>query len=197
MTDAVTPEPRILLSNRARASEQDLYWEWVRAEVDIPPGSPRQPDRIGHGLDTRQLALLASGDRKAVRERDRAAFRAAFRALRGDYLDPLLGSGTRWTYGDLPVTELGRVKIPNLTISLVPVAPSRRLEELVADLDAGKETPQLPNHLVYRFMRSAFDPPRARGCPVLIAERPEGPYVLAEGVGIQLSGQPEGAPNAG
>ncbi len=171
-----------MISNRAEASEQDLYWEWVRAEVDVPPGSPRYTDRLGHGLDARQLSLLAHGERKAVRGEDREAFRSAYRALRGDFLDPLLGSGTRWYYGDLPGAELGAVKIPNLTISFVPLAPSRRLDEFAAALDAGRETPRLPNHLAYRFLRSGFDPPRARGCPILIAERPQGPYVLAEGV---------------
>ena len=80
------------------------------------------------------------------------------------------------------MAELGAVKIPNRTISLVPFAPSRRLDKLVGALDAGKETPNLNNHLIYRFMRPRFDPARARGCPVLIAERSEGPYVLAEGM---------------
>lgn len=171
-----------MILDLAEASEQDLYWEWVRAEVDIPPGSPRYPDRRGHGLDARRLSLLAQGDRGALRPDDWAELRAAFRALRGDFLDPLPESSTRWSYGNLPVAELGSVKIPNLTISFVPIAPSRRLDEFVAALDAGKETPNLPNHLVYRFMRSVFDPQRARGCPILIAEQPEGPYVLAEGL---------------
>lgn len=166
----------------AEASERDLYWEWVRAEVDIPAGSPRYRDRLGHGLEERLLALLAQGEREWLGEPDWEALRTAYRRLREDFLDPLLGSGTRWFYGDLPVAELGQVRIPNLTISFVPIAPSRRLDELVAALDAGKETPGLPNHLIYRQMRPIFDATRARGCPILIAEQPEGPYVLAEGL---------------
>lgn len=171
-----------MISNLAKASERDVYWEWVRAEVDVPPGSPRSRDRRGHGLDARQLSLLAGGEKGALRPADWEALEAAFRRLRGNFLDPLLGSGTRWSYGELPVAELVAVKIPNLTISFVPLAPSRRLDEFVAALDGGKETPDLSNHLIYRFLRPVFDPRRARGCPVLIAERTEGALVLAEGL---------------
>jgi hypothetical protein len=49
-------------------------------------------------------------------------------------------------------------------------------------LDAGRPTPKLNFLDVYRSMRTVFDFRRARGCPVLIAERTEGPYVLAEGL---------------
>lgn len=170
------------LSNLTKASERDLYWEWVRAEVDIPAGSPRYPDRLGHGLDERRLSLLAGGEREELAEQDWEALRAAFRRLRGDFLDPLLGPGTQWFYGNLPVAELRDVRIPNLTISFVPIAPSRRLEEFVAALDSGKKTPNLDFLEVYRSMRQIFEPGRTRGCPVLIAERREGPYVLAEGL---------------
>lgn len=170
------------ISNFVSATERDLYWEWVRAEVDVPVGSPRHPDRLGHGLDERCLSLLAHDEREKLTEEDWASVRAAYLRLRGDYLDPLLGSGTHWFYGDLPVAELREVRIPNLTISFVPLAPSRRLEEFVAALDSGKETPNLPNQLIYRQMRTIFDAGRARGCPVLIAERREGLYVLAEGL---------------
>ncbi len=170
------------ISRLGGASERDLYWEWVRAEVDVPAGSARYLDRLGHGLDERRLSVLAGGAREQLSEPDWEALQAAFRRLRGDFLDPLLGPGTAWFYGDLPIAELREVRIPNLTISFVPIAPSRRLEEFVRALDAGKETPDLPNHLVYRQMRPIFDPARARGCPVLIAEQAQGPYVLAEGL---------------
>ena len=168
--------------NLTPATERDLYWEWVRAEVDPPPGSPRSADRQAHGLSGRRLTLLATGDPTALGTDDREALRSAFRALRGEYLDPLLGSAVRWYYGDLDLTELGSVRIPNLTVSLVPLAPSRRLEEFVRSLDDGRETPKLPNHLVYRFLRTRFEFARVRGSPVLIAERRDGPYVLAEGL---------------
>lgn len=170
------------ISNLVNASERDLYWEWVRAEVDIPPGSPRYADRLGHGLDERQLSLLAEDRRGGFTDEDWEALRISFRRLREDYLDPLLGSGTQWFYGDLPANELAQVRIPNLTISFVPIAPSRSLEEFVDALDSGKETPALPNHLIYRFMRPIFDPLRVRGSPILISERREGPYVIAEGL---------------
>ncbi len=170
------------LRNLTPASERDLYWEWVRAEVDPPPGSPRTADRKGHGLTVRRLRSLATGDRAGLDEADWEALRSAFDALRGEYLDPLRGPGTRWYYGDLGLAELGSVRIPNLTISLVPLAPSRRLEEFVRSLDEGRETPGLNNHLVYRFLRRRFDPARVRGSLVVIAERTEGPYVLAEGL---------------
>lgn len=159
-----------------------MYWEWVRAEVDIPVVSPRYSDRLGHGLDERRLSLLADGEREELGEQDWETLRAGYRRLRGDFLDPLLGSGTQWFYGELPLSKLREVRIPNLAISFVPIAPSRRLDEFVAALDSGKETPNLTNHLIYGYMRPIFDPSRSRGCPVLIAEHREGPYVLAEGL---------------
>lgn len=175
-------ERTLPLLKLTKASELDLYWEWVRAEVDIPVGSPRYSDRLANGLDQRRLSLLAHGEREGLDGQDWDALRAAYRRLRGTFLDPLLGSGTQWYYGDLPVFELREVLIPNLTISFVPIAPSRRLDEFVAALDSGKETPNLANHLLYRYMRPILDPARARGCPVFIAEHREGPYVLVEGL---------------
>lgn len=170
------------LNHLEPASERDLYWEWVRAEVDVPPGGPRYADRLVHGLDERRLALLAQGKPEQLTGSDWGEVRAAYRRLRGDFLDPLLGSGTAWSYGSLPIRELGDVKIPNLTKSLLPIAPSRRLEELVRALEDGKETPGLPNHLVYRHLRPRFELERMRGTPVLIAAQTAGPYVLAEGL---------------
>lgn len=168
-------------SDLVPASERDLYWEWVRAEIDVPEGSPRQSDRQRHGLPPRVVALLERGDRTALDEPDWDKIRRAFRTLRGRYLDPLLDSGTRWYYGRLSVAEFAEVSIPNLTISFVPLAPSRRFEQFVRALDAGGKTPKDTFYKVYRHMRPIFDPGRVRGCPVLIAERVEGPYVLAEG----------------
>ncbi len=159
-----------------------MYWEWVRAEIDVPGESPRYGDRRDHGLGERRRSLLARGERSALDRSDWEALGRAFRRLRGDYLDPLLGTGTEWYYGELPLDELGAVRIPNLTISLVPLAPTRRLEDYVAALDSGRETPGVPNHLVYRFLRPIYDPARVRGCPILVAERRDGPYVLAEGL---------------
>lgn len=176
------PTRTFRVDHSTRATVRDLYWEWVRAEVDTPAGSPRYGDRQVHGLDNRMLQLLAKGERGRLTARDWESLRAAYRRLRGDYLDPLLSGGTHWSYRGLRITELYGLRIPNLTISLVPLAPSRRLEEFVAALDAGQETPDLSNHLVYEALRVAWDPARVRGCPILLAEIPEGPYVIAEGL---------------
>lgn len=178
----VASGPSLPISNLVDASERDLYWEWVRAEVDIPAASPRYADRLGHGLDERRILLLAQDEREKFEEEDWQALQVAYRRLREDYLGPLLDSGTHWFHGDLTIAELREVRIPNLTISFLPLAPSRRLAEFVTALDSGKETPNLPNHLIYRHMRPIFDSARARGCPILIAEHREGPYVLAEGL---------------
>jgi hypothetical protein len=167
----------------APASEADLYWEWLRAEVDQSPGNPRAAYRAAQaGLDSRLLDHLARDDRKGLLEEDWAHLRRAFHGIRGDYLDSLLTPRTQWSYGNLAVPDLNSVRIINATISFVPLAPSRRIEEFVAALDAGQETPNLDFLEVYRSMRPVFDPDRARGCPVLIAERRQGPYVLAEGL---------------
>ncbi len=170
------------ISDPVPATERDLYWEWVRAEVDVPANGTRSARLARHGLDARMLSILKEGDQGALLAPDWDALQAAFRRLRADYLDPLLDGTTAWRYGEFPLADLAGVRIPNLTISLLPLAPSRRLGEYAAALDAGRETPGLPNLSVYREMRGGFEPSRSRGCPVLISERVEGPYVVAEGL---------------
>jgi hypothetical protein len=174
---------RAMIHNLVPASEADLYWEWMRAEVDQPPGSPRAAYRAAQaGLETRVLDHLARNDRTGLSEEDWVRIRRGFHGIRGTYLDPLLSPSTRWSNGTLPVAELGSVGIINATISFVPLAHSRRIDEFVAALEAGRKTPNLDFFEVYRSMRQVFDPARSRGCLVLIAERTEGPYVLAEGL---------------
>ncbi len=170
------------LSKLQPATERDLYWEWLRAELDVPHEGPRSERHTVHGLEPRLLSILERGDRAALRESEWGDLRTAFRRLRGDYLEPLLDGSTIWKYGDLQVAELAEIRIPNLTISLVPVAPTRLLAEYAAAMDAGRETPGLPNLGVYRALRRGFETGRSRGCLVLIAELPAGPYVLAEGL---------------
>ncbi len=165
------------------ATELDLYWEWMRAEVHQQPGNPRAAYRVAQaGLEARLLDRLARDDRQGLSADDWAGLRRAFHGIRGDYIDALLGPRTRWSYGRISVADLGSIRIINATISFVPLAPSRRIGEFVAALDAGRRTPNLDFLEVYRSMRRVFDPSKARGCPVLIAERKEGPYVLAEGL---------------
>lgn len=178
----VGPPPWQVIRDLTPATENDLIWEWVRAEVDIPDGDPRVHRRQQHGLDSRLLDVLAAGRKESLAEGDWGRLRDAYLRLRGSYLGPLLGPGTRWAYGEIPVPDLREIRLPNLTISFVPLAPTRRLEEFVRALDQGKETPGDQFSSVYRRRRPTFDLVRARGRPVLIAERDSGPYVLAEGL---------------
>jgi hypothetical protein len=169
--------------NLTSSSERDLLWEWMRAEIDHHPGNPRADYRTGQAaLEAHLHDRLARNDREGLSDEDWTRLRQALHGIRGDYIAPFLTARTTWSYGDFAIADLGSVRLINATISFLPLAPSRRIDDFVASLDEGNATPNDDFSDVYHSMRIVFDSKRARGCPVLIAQRPEGPYVLAEGL---------------
>jgi hypothetical protein len=68
----------------------------------------------------------------------------------------------------------------NLRI-FVRIAPSRRLMDMTTALDHGS-VPQGWDPLNYPRLRSTFKLSRMHGNPILVAQRPSGPYTLIEGV---------------
>jgi hypothetical protein len=112
---------------------------------------------------------------------DRAAVENAARKMRGGYLGPILALEPDWYVGLLDVSELARVRLIRLA-AFSAIAPSRLLDQFVAALDAGRDTPGDRFGAKYRLLRPNFDPSRMRGLPILVAEMEEGPYTEVEGL---------------
>jgi len=112
---------------------------------------------------------------------DRAAVEDAARKMRGGYLGPILALEPDWYVGLLDTSELPRVRLIRLA-AFSAIAPSRLLDQFVAALDLGRDTPDDGFGAKYRLLRPIFDPSRMRGLPILVAEIEEGPYTEVEGL---------------
>jgi hypothetical protein len=112
---------------------------------------------------------------------DRAAVEDAARKMRGGYLGPIMALEPDWYVGLLEVSELPKVRLIRLA-AFSAIAPNRLLDQFVAALDAGRDTPDDGFGAKYRLLRPSFDPSRMRGLPILVAEVEEGPYTEVEGL---------------
>jgi hypothetical protein len=116
-----------------KGSVRDLFWNFARAEFEIPASGVRhtQP-KIAPGLRAR----VARGQRAGLSEQDWEELRSAVLSTRSDLLQALVELGPAWYVGELPASEWPRVRVMDLHI-FTRIAPSRRLGELAAALDAG------------------------------------------------------------
>jgi hypothetical protein len=158
------------------ASAQDLYWNFARAEFEIPTHGQRhtQPT-ISNELRDR----LLRDERSTFSERDWADLRNALLSTRSNIVRPLLEFEPVWFVGELPSTEWAALRVMNLRIFLT-LAPSRRLDELTQALDQGL-FPTTWNPSLYPRLRSSFDLTKMHGIPIILATQSTGPYTLVEG----------------
>jgi hypothetical protein len=159
-----------------RGSARDLFWNFARAEFEIPESGIRhtQPE-ISPGLRARVLR----NERASLSDRDWKSLRAAVLSTRADIVQALLDLGVEWFRGELPSNEWATVRVMNLHI-FTRIAPSRRLIELATALDAGA-VPSVWTPSNYARLRSTFDVSRMHGDPIVVARRRAGPYTLVEG----------------
>ncbi len=160
-----------------KGSVCDLLWNFARAEFEIPEDGLRhtQP-AISQALKDRILR----DERATFSEEDWEALRKAVLSTRSPIVQPLIDLGTEWFLGELPSTEWREVRVMNLRI-FIEFAPTRRLMELANALDDGA-VPLGWNLSNYPHLRSTFDLSMMHGDPIVVAERPTGPYTLVEGV---------------
>jgi hypothetical protein len=159
-----------------KGSVRDLFWNFARAEFEIPESGPRhtQP-RISSEL--RERVLRDEGT--ALSDADWEELRAAVLSTRADILEALLDERLKWYRAELPASEWPTVRVMDLQI-FTRIAPSRHLLELATALDAGA-VPSVWSPSNYPRLRAAFDRSRMHGDPVLVAQRRAGPYTLIEG----------------
>jgi hypothetical protein len=159
-----------------KGSERDLFWNFARAEFEIPKHGVRhtQP-AISRELKDRILR----DERATFTEQDWEALRRAVLSTRSSLVQPLIDLGTEWFLGALPSNAWGEVRVMNLHI-FTDIAPTRRLSELATALDSGA-VPRVWNPSNYPDLRSSFDLSMMHGDPIVVAERPTGPYTLVEG----------------
>jgi hypothetical protein len=159
-----------------KGSVRDLFWNFARAEFEIPVRGVRhaQP-RISPGLRAR----VAGDEREGFSDQDWEDLRSAVLSTRSDILQALLDLDPAWYRAELPASEWPKVRVMDLRI-FTSIAPSRRLGELTTALDAGA-VPAVWSPANYSGLRSAFDLGRMHGSPILVARRRTGPYTLLEG----------------
>jgi hypothetical protein len=159
-----------------KGSERDLFWNFARAEFEIPGSGIRhtQP-KISSALRER----VVRNERAKLSEMDWAALREAVLSVRSDPVQPLLDLNLEWFLGKFPAKEWASLTVMNFQI-FTRMAPSRQLLELSTALDHGA-VPSTWTPSNYSHLRSTFDRVRMNGDPILVARRRAGPYTLIEG----------------
>jgi hypothetical protein len=174
-----------------KASERDLFWNFARAEFEVPSHGVRhlQP-QIAGALKARILR----DERATFSDEDWAALRTAVLSTRSDLLQPLVDLGLNWYEGELPPSRLRELRVMNLRIFLA-LAPRRSLDDFVDALEAGA-VPGGWDPAYYPRLRSTFDRRLMHGDPIVVSQHPSGPYTLIEGTtrmcvlrGMQRLGQ--------
>ena len=112
-----------------------------------------------------------------LHEYDLQALEAAIRMFRAPLLRSLLPIAREWYTCALPMRELENLKV---TVGFPPfaqAAPSGLFGELASVPTT--ERP-IPADAISR-LRSGFDLTAMKGCPIVVAESTQGPYLLVEG----------------
>jgi hypothetical protein len=160
-----------------RGSTRDLFWNFARAEFEVPAHGLRHTQPVfSQALRDRVL----QDERATFSDEDWDALGKAVLSVRSDIVQPLLDSGAAWFLGELPSKEWANLRVMNLRM-FANIAPSRRLIDLTAALDRGA-VPLGWKPSNYPQLRSTFDLPFMHGTPIVVAPESTGPYTLVEGV---------------
>jgi hypothetical protein len=174
----------------ARARPRDLFWNFARAEFELPPGGPRHtPPPISAPLRDR----IVRGERDRLSPSEWQRLRAAVLATRSSIVRPVLARVAQWLFAEASPSDLEELRVMNLHI-FTSLAPSRRLVDLTGALDAGL-FPKIWDPRYYRDLRAGFRRERMHGVPILVAPRSSGPFTVIEGttrLAAIVSGQSSG-----
>jgi hypothetical protein len=177
------------------ATAGEVFLDVAFAEITSPNYRNRYTPTFGHHVDR----LSSTGLDQWSRDEQRRA-EAIVRDYRRGPLEPLTWGKVTLSLSEARTEELGEVRLMNLS-AFNRFAPSRKLDEFVKNLDAGKAMPDDEFAAKYARVRPVFDPSKTRGHPVLFATGPAGPYVEAEGLTrmcclLSMSTADEDVPNS-
>lgn len=154
-----------------------VYADFVAAELESPRYGKAYAQILGHSATARMRSkAISDWDGLDLIEAERALLR-----FRGDYLRPLFAMDPAWVVGELPVDEVGTVKVTNLD-PFVAVAPSRLISDLVKAMEAGNVPKNDTFEKGYPILRHSFNAKMTRGRPILVSASNDGPYTAIEGL---------------
>jgi len=160
----------------SRGSEQDLIWNYARAEFEVPQDGLRhtQPK-----MSARLKEKVLDDARVGLTEEEWKKLKAAVLSTRESIVRPLLEFVTDWYVAELEENDWAKIRVMNLHI-FTDIEPSRRLDGLARALDGG-DVPKVwkPDH--YATFRSNFSLAKMHGLPILVAERLAGAFTVVEG----------------
>ena len=164
---------RVTSSGTAR----DVYWNFARAEFEVPAGGPRH---TAPPISAELRRRVERGDRDRLSPRDWRELRGAVLSVRGTIVRPLLARVKKWYLAEPSPDDLRELRVMNLHI-FTSIVPSRSLVDFAASLDRGV-FPRIWDPRFYRELRARFDPGKMHGAPIVVAARETGPFTLIEGV---------------
>ena len=148
-------------------SSREFYWNFAYSENDSVSG---HGDRWRSTLGSRLSRLIGEGARSQLTATDWTEVERGLEQARGGYATSLMQLRPDWYRVNIGVHQLAEVRVINHQPFLT-VAPGRRLDDFVAGLDAGMDTPGDPFAQRYRRLRPLFQSERVRGVPILVARR--------------------------
>lgn len=160
------------------ATISDFVWEFGLAETQ---NDERHDRMYSRGLGSDLFHRVRSNQRQALTEVDWERLRATIEATRPDYISSLWPLDLERKIGWLETGLVPELRVPFLEI-FRPLAPSQILSDFVKSLEAGPPTARLAVEENFRSIRTAFDPSRMLGAPLVIGERATGPFTIVEGV---------------
>lgn len=159
-----------------RATEGDVLASFGESEVDSLRW--RRVLEAQFGRDT--VTRLRETPTTEWTPGDREAASAMSRMLRAPMLAGLLPLGVSWYVGDLPVSEVPRLRIAAYE-PFHSLTPDWSLAKFVDSFDAGKFPPDPEFVDGFRRLRRDWDSSKVRGRPVLVSDVAMGSYTILEG----------------
>jgi len=159
-----------------RGTVRDFLWNFARAEFEIPPSGPRhtQPE-----IAAELRGRILRGERESLSPTDWRRLHEAVVSTRSTIVNPVIALVREWFLGEITPSDLADLRVMNLRI-FTSMVPSRRLVDFAKALDRGV-FPRIWDPKHYRELRAHFDISRMHGAPILVGERPTGPFTVIEG----------------
>jgi hypothetical protein len=155
---------------------RDVYWNFARAEFEVPAGGPRH---AAPPISAQLRRRIERGDRDHLSPHDWRELRAAVLSVRGAIVRPLLVRVKKWYLAELSPDDIRELRVMNLHI-FTSIVPSRGLIDFAASLDRGA-FPTIWDPRFYRALHARFDPRKMHGIPIVVGARDSGPFTLIEG----------------
>lgn len=158
-------------------SDDEVYWEFARAEVD----SSRYGGYLRPRLTTSIIGAIRRDERGALSASDWNTLKVAVWELRSPILVHIVDRGFTWEYVDFPTADLTNVLFLRMA-GFASSSPNRTIGELLHAIKAGNPPTDASWLNNFQAMSRAFAPSAIKGAPVFVTDDQRSQYLIMEGL---------------